>query len=196
MILKLGEWVLRQACMDAAAWQRRGMEGVRVAVNISQKQLQRAGFAAAVNRILAETGLRPDLLELEITESVAAQDPDATSELLHGLRASGVRISIDDIGTGYSSLAYLKQFPVSTVKVDKSFVSNVTTDRSDAAIVAAVIGVAHSLEMEVIAEGVETEEQAAFLRQNHCNLLQGYLFGEPMVIEDWLLPSADTALIS
>jgi len=196
LIVPLGEWVLRQACMDAAAWQRRGMEGVRVAVNISQKQLQRAGFAAAVNRILAETGLRPDLLELEITESVAAQDPDATSELLHGLRASGVRISIDDIGTGYSSLAYLKQFPVSTVKVDKSFVSNVTTDRSDAAIVAAVIGVAHSLEMEVIAEGVETEEQAAFLRQNHCNLLQGYLFGEPMVIEDWLLPSADTALIS
>jgi len=196
LIIPLGDWVLERACTDAAAWQQRGMEGVRVAVNISQKQLQRAEFATTVNRILAETGLRPDLLELEITESVAAQDPEATSVLLRGLRDAGVRVSIDDIGTGYSSLAYLKQFPVSTVKVDKAFVSNVTTDRSDAAIVAAVIGVAHSLEMEVIAEGVETEEQAAFLRQNHCNLLQGYLYGEPMAIEDWLLPSAETALIS
>jgi EAL domain-containing protein (putative c-di-GMP-specific phosphodiesterase class I) len=196
LIVPLGDWVLQRACTDAAAWQRRGMEGVRVAVNISQKQLQRAEFATTVDRILAETGLRPDLLELEITESVAAQDPEATSVLLRGLRDAGVRVSIDDIGTGYSSLAYLKQFPVSTVKVDKAFVSNVTTDRSDAAIVAAVIGVAHSLEMEVIAEGVETEEQAAFLRQNHCNLLQGYLYGEPLAIEDWLLPSAETALIS
>jgi diguanylate cyclase (GGDEF)-like protein len=196
LIVPLGDWVLQRACIDAVAWQRRGMDGVRVAVNISQKQLQRAEFATTVNRILAETGLRPDLLELEITESVAAQDPDATSVLLRGLRDAGVRVSIDDIGTGYSSLAYLKQFPVSTVKVDKAFVSNVTTDRSDAAIVAAVIGVAHSLEMEVIAEGVETEEQAVFLRQNHCNLLQGYLYGEPMAIEDWLLPSAETALIS
>ena len=120
----------------------------------------------------------------------------STSVLLETLRASGVRIAIDDIGTGYSSLAYLKHFPVSTVKVDKSFINAVTTDRSDAAIVSAVIGVAHSLEMDVVAEGVETEEQAAFLRQNQCNCLQGYLFGAPMVIEDWLLPSADTALIS
>jgi len=196
LILPLGEWVLRQACMDAATWQQRGLAGVRVAVNISQKQLQGADFGPMVNRILADTGLAPELLELEITESVAAQDPEATSVLLGTLRASGVRIAIDDIGTGYSSLAYLKHFPVSTVKVDKSFINAVTTDRSDAAIVSAVIGVAHSLEMEVVAEGVETEEQAAFLRQNQCNCLQGYLFGAPMVIEDWLLPSADTALIS
>ena len=195
LIVPLGEWVLRQACMDAAAWQEH-MAGVRVAVNISQKQLQRAEFAATIDRILRGTGLRPELLELEITESVAAEDPDATSALLKGLRASGVRVSIDDIGTGYSSLAYLKQFPVSAVKVDKAFVSNVTSDRSDAAIVAAVIGVAHSLEMEVIAEGVETEDQAAFLRQHRCNAMQGYLFGEPMPIEDWLLPSAETALLS
>jgi diguanylate cyclase (GGDEF)-like protein/PAS domain S-box-containing protein len=196
LILPLGEWVLRQACLDAAAWQQRGMAGVRVAVNISQKQLQRADFATVVNAILEETGLGADLLELEITESVAAQDPEATSEILKTLRESGVRISIDDIGTGYSSLAYLKQFPVTTVKVDKSFVNNVTSDRSDAAIVAAVIGVAHSLEMEVIAEGVETEAQAFFLRQHFCNCLQGYLFGAPMPIEDWLIPSAETALIS
>jgi len=196
LILPLGEWVLRQACADAAAWQRQSMEGVRVAVNISQKQLQEADFASMVNRALDESRLRHDLLELEITESVAAQDPEATSVLLKELRAAGVRVSIDDIGTGYSSLAYLKQFPVSTVKIDKTFVSNVTTDRSDAAIVAAVIGVAHSLDMEVVAEGVETEEQATFLRQHHCNWMQGFLFGEPMPIEEWLLPSADTALIS
>jgi diguanylate cyclase (GGDEF)-like protein/PAS domain S-box-containing protein len=196
LIVALGEWVLRRACADAAAWQGRGMSGVRVAVNISQKQLQQPEFATMVNHVLDETGLRPDLLELEITESVAAQDPDATSVLLNELRATGVRVSIDDIGTGYSSLAYLKQFPVSTVKIDKSFVSNVTSDRSDEAIVAAVIGVAHSLDMDVVAEGVEREEQAAFLRQHHCNAMQGFLFGEPMLIEDWLLPSAETALIS
>src|SRR5581483_3235161 len=186
LIVPLGELVLRRACSDAAAWQKNGLQNVRVAVNISQKQLQRSDFAGLVEQVLRETELPAEMLELEITESVAAEDPEATIAVLRKLRDAGIRLSIDDMGTGYSSLAYLKHFPVTTVKVDKSFVSSVTTDRSDAAIVAAVIGVAHSLEMEVIAEGVETDEQAAFLHQQRCNFLQGFRFGEPMKIDEWL----------
>ncbi len=186
LIVPLGELVLQRACADAAAWQLTGLENVRVAVNISQKQLQRFDFAEIVERVLRETGLPSHLLELEITESAAAEDPEATIAVLRRLRASGIRLSIDDIGTGYSSLAYLKHFPVTTVKVDKSFVNTITTDRSDAAIVAAVIGVAHSLDMEVVAEGVETDEQAAFLHHQRCNFLQGFRFGEPMRIDEWI----------
>lgn len=185
LIIPLGEWVLRRACADAVAWQADGLPGVRVAVNVSPKQFQRPQLGGMVQRALAAAGLRPEMLEIEVTEGVAARDPEQSTRILSELREQGVRIALDDIGTGYSSLAYLKQFPVSTVKIDKSFVQTVLTERSDAAIVAAVITVAHSLDMTVVAEGVERAEQATFLRQSRCDLLQGYHFGLPMAIEDW-----------
>ncbi len=193
LIIQLGEWVLRQACADAVEWQQKGLRAVRVAVNVSPRQFQRSDIAGIVQRALEETALSSELLELEVTESVAAADPEQTTRILRLLRTQGVRIAIDDIGTGYSSLSYLKQFPVCTVKIDRSFVNTVLTDRADAAIVKAVIGVAHSLEMEVVAEGVETAEQMTFLRDGGCDLLQGFLFGHPLPAQHWHEPRGDSA---
>ncbi len=180
LIVPLGEWVLRTACAQNKAWQEDGLPPVRVAVNLSARQFQQRNLMEVVAQVLEETGLAPRLLQLEITEGIAMKDVDFTITMLRGLREMGVQLAIDDFGTGYSSLAYLKRLPIDAVKIDRSFVSDLTVDANDAAIATTVIAMAHSLKLSVIAEGVETEEQLAFLNQRRCDEMQGYLFSRPV----------------
>ncbi|MRV73631.1 EAL domain-containing protein [Duganella sp. FT92W] len=174
LIIPLGDWVLRTACAQLKTWMMQGLPQLRVAVNLSVRQLLQKDFTASVETVLADTGLPPHLLELEITESTLMENAQDTLTALHRLRALGVRLSIDDFGTGYSSLSYLKRFPVDIIKIDRSFVRDVPQDSDDAAIVTAIIALAHSLRLEVVAEGVETEAQLHFLKARRCDLLQGY----------------------
>ncbi|CAN7343245.1 EAL domain-containing protein [Pseudoduganella sp. LjRoot289] len=174
LINPLGDWVLRTACAQLRSWIQQGLPPLRVAVNLSVRQLLQKEFAATVEAVLADTGLPPHLLELEITESTLMENAQDTLKALHRLRSLGVRLSIDDFGTGYSSLSYLKRFPVDIIKIDRSFVRDVPMDADDVAIVTAIIALAHSLRLEVVAEGVETEAQLNFLRGRHCDLMQGY----------------------
>jgi EAL domain-containing protein (putative c-di-GMP-specific phosphodiesterase class I) len=161
------------------AWQHAGL-GLRVAVNISARQLHGNGFLADLHACLAETGLQPNWLELEITESVMMQRTQHVTELLQSLEALGVALSVDDFGTGYSSLAYLKRLQIDSLKIDQSFVSGVPGDDEDVAIVRAVIALAHTLHLEVVAEGVEERAQLDFLLSEGCDAAQGYLIGRPM----------------
>jgi EAL domain-containing protein (putative c-di-GMP-specific phosphodiesterase class I) len=174
LINPLGDWVLRTACAQLRAWMEQGLPPLRVAVNLSVRQLLQKEFAATVEAVLADTGLPPHLLELEITESTLMENAQDTLKALHRLRGLGVRLSIDDFGTGYSSLSYLKRFPVDIIKIDRSFVRDVPMDADDVAIVTAIIALAHSLRLEVVAEGVETEAQLNFLKGRNCDLMQGY----------------------
>jgi diguanylate cyclase (GGDEF)-like protein len=174
LINPLGDWVLRTACAQLQQFIRAGLPPLRVAVNLSVRQLLQKDFAASVEAVLADTGLAPDLLELEITESTLMENAQDTLAALHRLHSLGVRLSIDDFGTGYSSLSYLKRFPVDIIKIDRSFVRDVPQDADDAAIVTAIIALAHSLRLEVVAEGVETVAQLDFLRGRQCDLMQGY----------------------
>ena len=188
LILPIGEWVLRTACAQARAWAEMALP-VRVAVNLSGVQFQQQDVVGMVARILAETGCNAQWLEIEVTESVLMEDTDQAAEILHTLKAMGIHLAIDDFGTGYSSLNYLKRFPIDTLKIDQSFVRDITTDPDDAYIAEAVIALAHSLRMKVIAEGVETEEQLTFLRAHGCDHIQGYLYSKPVAapeIENWL----------
>jgi len=174
IINQLGDWVLRTACAQLQQFIRNGLPEMRVAVNLSVRQLLQKDFAASVEAVLADTGLPPKLLELEITESTLMENAQDTLAALHRLRELGVRLSIDDFGTGYSSLSYLKRFPVDIIKIDRSFVQDLPQDSDDAAIVSAIIALAHSLRLEVVAEGVETDQQLAFLASRSCDLMQGY----------------------
>ena len=180
LIVPIGRWVLREACRQAQAWQDAGLAPLRIAVNISAVELRAKDFVAGVLAILAETGLDPSYLELELTETFLMQDSKSTGAVLQGLKDMGVQLALDDFGTGYSSLSYLKRFPIDTVKIDQSFVRNVTTDADDASIVSAVISMGESLHMRVVAEGVETREQLAFLQEHGCPFGQGYYFNQPM----------------
>ncbi|MGH6885790.1 MAG: putative bifunctional diguanylate cyclase/phosphodiesterase, partial [Geminicoccales bacterium] len=180
LIVPLGEWVLRTACMQSRAWQDRGLPPIRVAVNLSAVQFLYRDLIGIVVQSLEESGLSPLRLELEITEGVLMRDTEATMSKLRRLSQLGIRIAVDDFGTGYSSLAYLKRFPVAKIKIDKAFVAEVTSDRGDAAIVNAVINLAHGLGLTVAAEGVERLEQADYLRARGCDEFQGYYFGRPM----------------
>ncbi len=179
LIIPLGEWVLLEACAQTQAWQARH-PGLRVAVNLSARQFRQKDLIGMVERVLGETGLAPGLLELELTESMLMHHAEETVTILQRLNEMGVRLAIDDFGTGYSSLSYLKRFPLHTLKVDRSFVRDISTDPDDAAIVTAIVAMARSLGLNVIAEGVETEEQAAFLSSLACHQAQGYHFGRPM----------------
>ena len=183
LILPLGEWVLRTACAQMAAWRLRGLVLPRVAVNLSARQFQQKDLANRVREILNESGLDPNALELEITETAAMKNAEASVEVMRSLRSLGVNITIDDFGTGYSSLHYLKQFPITCVKVDGVFVRDLSTSEEDAAIVSAVIAIARSLKLRVIAEGVETIEQLNYLRQRECDAAQGYYFSHPVPAE-------------
>lgn len=179
LILPIGEWVLRKACEQNRAWQRMGLPKLPVAVNLSAKQFSN-NIPSKVGEILAETGLDPTLLELELTESVSMEDPENTIQILRTLKGMGIGLSIDDFGTGYSNLNYLKRFPVDKLKLDQSFVQDLISDPDDLSISRAVIAMAHSLRLKVIAEGVETEGQLALLTQNGCDEMQGYLFSKPL----------------
>jgi diguanylate cyclase (GGDEF)-like protein/PAS domain S-box-containing protein len=184
LILPLGEWVLRSACRQTKEWEMLGMTPLRTAVNLSARQFQQHDLVQMVSRVLKETRLDPSALELEITETTAMQNGEVTVEVLRALRDIGVGISIDDFGTGYSSLEYLKRFPINAVKIDKAFVHDITSDESDAAIVAAVIGIARSLRLRVVAEGVETEDQFTFLQRRQCDEAQGFYFSRPVPAEE------------
>ncbi|MFP4594345.1 EAL domain-containing protein [uncultured Ralstonia sp.] len=178
LIVPLGLWVLRTACRQAAQWMREGRAALRVAVNLSPRQTRDPALVKNVLGVLEETGLPPHLLELEITESVLMEDIDANIRLLEALHAAGINLSIDDFGTGYSSLAYLQRFPIHKLKIDRSFVQRMPGDGE--AIAGAVIAMAHSLRMQVVAEGVEDAEQLELLRAAGCDLGQGYLFSRPL----------------
>ncbi|PKM80088.1 MAG: hypothetical protein CVU89_15110 [Firmicutes bacterium HGW-Firmicutes-14] len=185
LIIPLGEWVLRTACAQNKMWQAAGYPPMRVTVNLSARQFQQGNLVETVLGTLEETGLDPEWLELEITESIAMQDINYTMSVLNNLRNRNVRIAIDDFGTGYSSFSYLKNFPSHTLKIDRSFVKDVTTDNDDAAITKAIIALAQNLKLKVIAEGVETEEQLAFLKEQNCDQIQGYLFSRPVSAESF-----------
>ena len=180
MIDDLDMWVLDEACARAAAWRAQGLPPLRVSVNLSARQFQQAGLAQRVQAALAKSGLPPHCLEIEITESTVMRDTGEATSVLRSLKALGVALSIDDFGTGYSSLSYLKRFPIDVLKIDRSFVSDVTNDPNDAAIACAIIALAHTLNLEAVAEGVETAEQVAFLRENGCDEIQGYYFSPPV----------------
>jgi EAL domain-containing protein (putative c-di-GMP-specific phosphodiesterase class I) len=184
LIVPLGEWVLRTACRQAREWRDRGSGPLRIAVNLSARQFQHQDLLQMVQSALDDAGLEASALELEITETTAMQSAEVSVEVLRALRAIGVGISIDDFGMGYSSLNYLKRFPISAVKIDRAFVSDLATDEGDAAIVSAVIGMARSLRLRVVAEGVETAAQFAFLRSRKCDEAQGFYFSRPVAAEE------------
>lgn len=180
LILSIGRWVLHEACRQAQAWQQAGLRPIAVAVNTSAIEFRDPDFLANVRTTLQETGLAPGCLELELTESVLMRDAEATNRMLHALADLGVKLTVDDFGTGYSSLSYLRQFPIHTLKIDQSFVRQMTNSPDDASLVSAVINMGKSLNQRVIAEGVETPEQHAFLLAEQCDEGQGYYFGRPM----------------
>jgi len=183
LIRQIARWVLHDACAQACRWRDDGPFPIRVAVNLSARQFIDGGLVIEVAHALGQTGLGPDLLELEITESMMMEHPERAAETLLEIKAMGVHISIDDFGTGYSSLARLKKFPNESVKIDRSFISDVAVDADDAAIVSAVIAMAHNLRLKVVAEGVETAEQLDFLRERNCDEAQGYLVSHPILPE-------------
>ncbi len=180
IIVPLGEWVIREACLQNKAWQDAGLPFVDMAVNLSAVQLRQPDIVQTVEKILQETGLAPNFLELEITESTAMHDAGNTVLILDQLHDLGVKISLDDFGTGYSSLAYLKRFPLNRIKIDRSFINDVLNNSDDAAIVSAVITLGQALNMKVTAEGVEVSEQIDYLKNQGCEEIQGFLFSRPI----------------
>jgi diguanylate cyclase (GGDEF)-like protein/PAS domain S-box-containing protein len=175
VILELGDWVMEEVCCQQATWAKGGYEIVPVAVNLSARQFAQSGLPGHINRCLAKCGLRPEFLTVEVTESVAMQDIESTVSRLEAISRLGVSCTLDDFGIGFSSLSYLKRMPLAKVKIDKSFIEHCTSDPRDAAIVKAIVSMAHSLKMKVVAEGIERQEQLALLRQVHCDFGQGYL---------------------
>jgi len=180
MIISVGEWVLREACKQCKQWQQEGIAPFPIAVNLSARQFSDANLADSISNILMDVDFDPSLLQLEITENVVMQNAVDTIKILNQLKSLGVELAVDDFGTGYSSLSYLKRFPIDVLKIDRSFVRDITTDPDDASIVSTVISLAHSLNLTVIAEGVETEAQARFLADRSCDTTQGYLYSKPV----------------
>ncbi len=185
LIVPIGRLVLLRACTAAKKWQESGLRDFRVAVNLSPRQFNQSELVTDIINILEDSGLPPEHLELEITESMVMANPESATAILRELRAIGVHLAIDDFGTGYSSLGYLKSFPVHTLKIDRSFIKDIPADPDDVAITQAIIAMGHSLRLEVVAEGVETAEQIEFLRKNGCDYMQGYLIGKPMSSEEF-----------
>ena len=180
LIISLGDWILRTACAQNKAWQDKGLMPMRLSVNFSARQFQQPTFITDVAQILKDTNLDPRWLELELTESSIMKDPEEAIEKLHELKLMGIKVAVDDFGTGYSSLNYLKRFPIDTLKIDKTFVSDVCKDPHDTAIVRAIINLGHALDLTVIAEGVETKEQLQYLSALECDAVQGFLFSKAL----------------
>ncbi len=180
LILQIGNWVIQEACRQLATWHRSGLDQIRLSINLSTRQLRQPDLAFVIGEIIRNNDLNPAMLEFEITETAAMENAEQTRYVLWALRGVGVRIAIDDFGTGYTSLNYLKLFPVQRLKIDRTFVKDILTDANDAAIATASISLAHSLGLDVVAEGVENREQLAFLKKHHCDNVQGYLFARPL----------------
>ena len=180
LIVQIGRWVLREACRQARAWQNAGLPPLPIAVNVSAVEFRDKGFVEGVRAILLETGLAARYLELEVTEGVLMEDAESTDAVLQELKTMGVHLAVDDFGTGYSSLSYLRQFPIDVLKIDQSFVRQITTDLDDSSIVSAIIHMGKSLKHLVVAEGIETQEQRAYLQTQRCTEGQGYLFSRPL----------------
>ncbi len=187
LIVPIGEWVLRTACIQNKAWQDAGNKPLRMSVNLSSRQFDQEGLLEIVSNALHDSGFDPRYLELEITESTIMKNPEKAATTLQKLKDMGICLSIDDFGTGYSSLGNLRRFPLDTLKIDRSFVMNITTNSDDAAITTAIIAMAQSLKLRVIAEGVEAEEQRTFLRDLGCHEMQGYLFSQPLAAHDFFV---------
>jgi EAL domain-containing protein (putative c-di-GMP-specific phosphodiesterase class I) len=185
LIVPISEWVLREACVQNKAWQDQGFPPLLISINLSPRQFRQKDLVQRISGILQETHLEPRFLELEITEGTIMHQAERAVAVLEELHRIGVQVSVDDFGTGYSSLAYLKRFPVQTLKIDQSFVRDLTTDADGAGIVAAVVAMAKSLKLHVIAEGVETKEQLASLAKLKCDEYQGYYFSKPVPAEDF-----------
>jgi EAL domain-containing protein (putative c-di-GMP-specific phosphodiesterase class I) len=179
LIIELGEWVMREVCLQVKAWEKIGILWP-VAINLSARQFREANLFDRLDAILTETGVDPARLEFEITESMIMSQPEKALAIMHALKDRGMALSIDDFGTGYSSLSALKRFPVDTLKIDMSFVQDITINKDSACIVRAVISLAHSLGLKVVAEGVESREQAEYLRRKDCDEAQGNYYGEPL----------------
>jgi EAL domain-containing protein (putative c-di-GMP-specific phosphodiesterase class I) len=184
LVVPIGEWVLATACMQQRKWSEQGLPPVRVAVNLSPRQFMHRHLIDDIMKVLQETKCDTRYVELEITEGTVMHNAQHAIALLERLKAMGVRIAIDDFGTGYSSLAYLKRFPIDSLKIDRSFVADVPLDPGNTAITQAIIAMAHKLGLKVIAEGVETAEQLAFLREHGCEELQGYYFSTPVSVDE------------
>jgi len=180
LIIQIGRWVLREACTQARAWQNAGLPPLPIAVNVSAVEFRDRDFVEGVRRILLETGLEARYLELEVTEGVLMEDAEFTASALQELKTMGVHLAVDDFGTGYSSLSYLRQFPIDVLKIDESFIRQITSDPDDSSIVSAIIHMGKSLKHLVIAEGIETQEQRAYLQTQRCTEGQGYLFSRPL----------------
>jgi EAL domain-containing protein (putative c-di-GMP-specific phosphodiesterase class I) len=185
LIVQLGEWVLREACRQTRLWQDKGLAPGVVSVNLSARQFRQEGLVRTVSRILADTGLDPSQLEIELTESMVMHDAEAAITTLQGLKSLGVALSVDDFGTGYSSLSYLRNLPIDALKIDRSFVSDIGAgaESQEGVLAQAIVSLGHSLHLRVIAEGVETDAQLRFLRRHRCDELQGFYFGEPLAPE-------------
>jgi diguanylate cyclase (GGDEF)-like protein/PAS domain S-box-containing protein len=183
LIVPIGQWVMRTACAQNKAWQDAGLPALRVSVNVSARQFRQKSFPETVAAILRETGLGPAYLELEVTESLMMDHVEAAIMTLKEFHGMGIKLSIDDFGTGYSSLSYLRRFPIDSIKIDRSFIGSLATDSDQTAIVVAMISLAHTLRLRVVAEGVETAGQAAFLCEHGCDEGQGYLFSKPLAAE-------------
>jgi EAL domain-containing protein (putative c-di-GMP-specific phosphodiesterase class I) len=181
LILPIGNWVLREACKQARAWLDAGLPLTTMAVNISAMEFRDERFLEGVFAILDDTRWDPRYLELELTESVLMKRVESTESILKALKARGVRLAVDDFGTGYSSLSYLRKFPIDALKIDQSFVRQITTVPDETTIVTAVISMGRSLNLRVVAEGVETEEELAFLQAHQCDEAQGYYFSKPVI---------------
>jgi EAL domain-containing protein (putative c-di-GMP-specific phosphodiesterase class I) len=184
LIVPIGEWVLWEACRQNSAWQQQGLPPMAIAVNLSAMQFHQRNLSKMVANVLQMTGLQPDWLELEITETGIMKNAEAI-KTLNSLKQMGIKLAIDDFGTGYSSLSHLKKFPLDKLKIDKSFVQDVIANQDDAAIVSAIIAMAKSLNLQVIAEGVETREQLDFLCEHNCFKMQGYFFSRPLPAEEF-----------
>jgi EAL domain-containing protein (putative c-di-GMP-specific phosphodiesterase class I) len=180
LIVPIGEWALRSACAQTRKWHDAGHTSMQVAVNMSSLNFKQENFHRMIAQVVGDSGLPARCLELEMTESLLMQDAEAMVNMLKRLKATGITLSIDDFGTGYSSLSYLKRFPLDALKIDRSFVNDITVNPNDAAITSAIIAMARSLKLNVIAEGVETEAQASLLREQGCQYMQGNLFSRPV----------------
>jgi EAL domain-containing protein (putative c-di-GMP-specific phosphodiesterase class I) len=184
LIVPIGEWVIQEACRQNKSWQGAGLPCVPVAVNLSAIQFRQSNFSAVIERALHTSGLDPRYLELEVTESAFVEDVDRALATMQALKTMGLSLAIDDFGTGYSSLAYLRRFPIDKLKVDRSFVRDIVTDPGDASLCSAIISLAEILGLDVVAEGVETDAQLAFLQQHGCAVMQGFYFSRPVAAED------------